>query len=158
MELFRREALDGQDRLHGDIVFVPQISWPLLAAFFAAALALAALFLITADYRPATPVAGRLAARDGAIVAAFQVPAAATTAIAAGDRLRVSGPGMPRTLDARVVSLLPSRDGTTTIEAELREADAPGLRAGMTVRSALPARPRPLAVWLLGRLFGSKQA
>ena len=148
MELFRREALDGQDRLHGEVVFVPQISWRLLALFFAASLLVAALFLFTADHRPATPVAGRLAVQDGALVASLEMPAADARAVLRGQTLRVSAPGVAGTAAARVGAVIPSGTGTVIIRAIVDGADAPTLRPGMAVRAFVAGRPRPLAAWL----------
>jgi hypothetical protein len=157
MELFRREALDGQDRLHGDIVFVPQISWRLLAAFFAASLAAAALFLRTADYRPATPVSGRLAdGGDGTLTALFEVPAQAAEAVAPGRPLLLSVPGSQPPIEALVAAVTPSGDGRATVRAVLPApaADAPFPPAGTTVRAPLPAHSRSLGAWLFGSLSG----
>jgi len=151
MELFRREALDGQDRLHGDIVFVPQISWRLLGAFFAAALAAAALYLFTAQYRPTAAVTGRLALHEGALVATFEVPAEAADGIVAGHSLRLAAAGVPGTLDARIASVVPSSGGKTAIHAVIDERAA-SLRPGTTVRAAFPGRSRSLAAWLLDDL------
>lgn len=152
MELFRREALDGQDRLHGDIVFVPQISWRMLCAFFLASLALASLYLFSARYRPATPVAGRLVGHAGALVASFEVPSGAAKAIASGETLRIAVPGAGRTLDARVTTVVPSQGGSTIVQASL--GSSTGLDAGMPVRTALPSRPRTLAATLLDNVTG----
>lgn len=154
MELFRREALDGQDRLHGDIVFVPQISWRMLGLFFAASLAVAALYLSTATFRPATAVAGQIGARNGAVVAAFHVPASAAEATLVGEQLRLTGPGIPRHLDARVIAVRPAGGDSAMVVASLSRA-APHLAAGTAVRTALPARQRSLAAWLGDALFGS---
>ncbi|HYJ29105.1 MAG TPA: hypothetical protein VEW25_02035 [Allosphingosinicella sp.] len=154
MELFRREALDGQDRLHGDIVFVPQISWRLLAAFFAAALAVAALFLVTAQYHPATSIAGRVAAHDGSLVASFEIPAAAARSLVPGQRLRLSAHGVSRPIDARVGTLSRSGADTAMVQATLDGGATLALRPGMTVRATFASRPRTLAAWLLDALFG----
>ena len=155
MELFRREALDGQDRLHGDIVFVPQISWRMLCAFFLAALALAALYLFSARYRPATPVAGRLDGRAGALVATFEVRPDAAQAMVPGETLRIAVPGAGRTVEARVTAVIPSPAGPTRVQARLD--GVAGLAPGMPVRTALPARSRTLAATLLDRLAGRRR-
>jgi hypothetical protein len=152
MELFRREALDGQDRLHGDIVFVPQVSWRLLGLFFAAAFAGAAFFLLTAQYRPASLVAGRLAAHEGSLVASFEMPAAAAEAIRAGDPLRLTVPGVAGTFGARVSAVAPAIGGSSTVRATLDDRAAPPLPPGAAVRAALPARSRSLAAWLYDAL------
>jgi hypothetical protein len=158
MELFRREALDGQDRLHGDVVFVPQVSWRLLAAFFAAALSVAAVYLVTAHHRPVVQATGRLAARDGALVAIFEVRGLAAEALAPGQELRLSAPGTSRRLEARIGALLPSGDGATIVHANLHGDGAETrLRPGMTIRAALPTRPRTLAAWIFDSLVGSRQ-
>jgi hypothetical protein len=157
MELFRREALDGQDRLHGDIVFVPQISWRLLGAFFAAALALAAFFLLTAQYRPVTSSAGRVAARDGSLVASFEIPTESARSLPHGQKLRLSAPGVPRPIDGRVSALIRSGGGTTIVQATLGGGAAQRLRPGMTVRASFASPPRTLAAWLYDALLGNRR-
>lgn len=67
MQLFRPEALRGQDRLHGDVSLVPPVSWQLLSAFLLAAVLLTALFLATAEYSKVTLVSGRLTGSKGVI-------------------------------------------------------------------------------------------
>lgn len=74
MQLFRPEAMRGQDRLHGDVVLVPPVSWQLLGGFLAAIVLLAALFLATATYSKTTAVTGRLTGDRGIVRA---VPARA---------------------------------------------------------------------------------
>jgi len=74
VQLFRPEAMRGQDRLHGDVVLVPPVSWQLLGGFLLAAILLAALFLATASYSKTTPVTGRLTGDRGIVRA---VPARA---------------------------------------------------------------------------------
>lgn len=157
MELFRREALDGQDRLHGDVVFVAQVSWKLLAAFLAAALAAAALYLLTAQYRPALPVTGRLAAENGSLVAVFEVPASAAATLAPQQALRLSAPGLSSTLEARVSAIVRSGEGATIVRAKVDadSVDAAPPGAGIIVRTAIPTRSRALAAWLYEGLGGS---
>jgi membrane fusion protein len=74
LQLFRPEAMRGQDRLHGDVVLVPPVSWQLLGGFLLAAVLAAAAFLATAHYSKTTTVAGRLTGDRGIIRA---VPARA---------------------------------------------------------------------------------
>ena len=156
MELFRREALDGQDRLHGDIVFVPQISWRLLGAFFAAALAAASIFLLTARYQPATSIAGRVAAHDGSLVVSLEVPAAAARTFAPGQPLRLSAAGVPRRIGARVGSIDRSGGDTAIVRVIVDGGAAPALRRGMVVRATFASRPRTLGAWLYDSLFGDQ--
>ena len=126
MDLFRREALDGQDRLHGEVVFIPQVSWRMLLAFFLAALAVAALFLVTARYRPVTSVAGRIAAHDGSLVASFEMPTAATRRSLL-DNAASLRPGLSRrSMHAWLPR--PLGRGTTIVHAALDGAATPPLR------------------------------
>ena len=76
MQLFRPEAMRGQDRLHGDVVLVPPVSWQLLGTFLLATILVAAAFLATARYSAVTTVTGRLAGDRGIVRA---VPARAGT-------------------------------------------------------------------------------
>jgi membrane fusion protein len=57
----------GQDRLHGDVVLVPPVSWQLLGGFLLAAILVAALFLATASYSKTTSVTGRLTGDRGIV-------------------------------------------------------------------------------------------
>lgn len=67
MQLFRPEALRGQDRLHGDVVLVPPVSWQLIGALLLAAVLVAAAFLASASYAKVTIVPGRLVADRGVV-------------------------------------------------------------------------------------------
>lgn len=67
MQLFRPEALRGQDRLHGDVVLVPPVSWQLLGAFLLAAVMAAAAFLASASYAKVTIVPGSLVGDRGIV-------------------------------------------------------------------------------------------
>jgi hypothetical protein len=64
VQLFRPEALRGQDRLHGDVVLVPTVSWRLLGLFLLTTLLVAALFLATARHARVIPVTGVLESRS----------------------------------------------------------------------------------------------
>lgn len=76
MQLFRPEALRGQDRLHGDVALVAPVSWQAMGLFLLGTLAAASLFLATARYARVTPVAGTLTGDRGII---RSVPARAGT-------------------------------------------------------------------------------
>jgi multidrug efflux pump subunit AcrA (membrane-fusion protein) len=67
LQLFRPEALRGQDRLHGDVVLVPPVSWQLIGAFLLAAVLAAAAFIASASYAKVTIAQGRLVT-DRAVV------------------------------------------------------------------------------------------
>lgn len=67
MQLFRPEALQGQDRLHGQVILVPPVSWQLLGGFLLAAIAIAAIFLATSQYTKITTVSGRLTGDKGIV-------------------------------------------------------------------------------------------
>jgi multidrug efflux pump subunit AcrA (membrane-fusion protein) len=70
VQLFRPEALRGQDRLHGDVVLVPPVSWQLLGAFLLVAVLAAAAFLASASYAKVTIVPGSLVGDRGIVRAA----------------------------------------------------------------------------------------
>lgn len=65
MRLFRPEALRGQDRLHGDVVLVPPVSWQLLSGFLLLTILIAVAFLATATFAKTTTVSGRLTGDRG---------------------------------------------------------------------------------------------
>lgn len=69
MQLFRPEALEGQDRLHGDPVVVAQVSWRLLGGFFAATLIAGAAFLAAARYPNSIEVSGRIVSDRPLVIA-----------------------------------------------------------------------------------------
>ena len=65
MQLFRREAMRGQDRLHGEVVLVPPVSWQILGIFLLAVVVLAAIFLASATYGKATILEGEITGSKG---------------------------------------------------------------------------------------------
>ena len=67
MQLFRAEAMRGQDRLHGEVVLVPPVSWRLLGGFLIVAVAVAAAYLATVRYTVATPVTGALTGDEASV-------------------------------------------------------------------------------------------
>jgi multidrug efflux pump subunit AcrA (membrane-fusion protein) len=105
VQLFRPEALRGQDRLHGDVVLVPTVSWRLLGLFLLATLMVAAGFLATARHARVIPVTGVIETRGGAaphgraqsnapsspqLQARFLVPAAAAAFVRSGQPIRIA--------------------------------------------------------------------
>ena len=117
MELFRREALRGQDRLHGDVVLVPPVSWQLLGGFLLATVLIAAAFLATASYSKTTQVTGRLTGDKG-IVRAVPARAGIVQAILVREGQQVAA-GTPL---ARIAIVTP--DGQASLEARRSEAIA----------------------------------
>ena len=65
MQLFRSEALQGQDRLHGEVVLAPPLRWQALTLFLLLTVVAAALYLSFAQYGKVTSVAGRLVGSRG---------------------------------------------------------------------------------------------
>jgi hypothetical protein len=87
VQLFRPEALRGQDRLHGDVVLVPPVSWKIMSLFLLAVLVGGAAFLATARYTPVVAAPGILTG-DGLLSAQLRVPAAAARSIERGHQVR----------------------------------------------------------------------
>lgn len=67
MQLFRSEAIRGHDRLHGEVVLAPPVSWQILGGFLLLSVLLAAAFLASAQYSKVTSVGGRLTGDKGVI-------------------------------------------------------------------------------------------
>ena len=65
MQLFRREAMRGQDRLHGEVVLVPPLSWQILGIFLLAVVVAAGVFLASASYGKATILEGEITGDKG---------------------------------------------------------------------------------------------
>ncbi len=66
-QLFRREALRAQDRLHGELSLAPPVSWQLLGFFLAGTVAIAGLFLMLGSYAKVTVVSGTLTGDRGVV-------------------------------------------------------------------------------------------
>lgn len=67
MQLFRAEALRGQDRLHGEVVLAPPLTWQLLGLFLLLAVVVSGLFLMLAQYGKVTSVPGQVTGDQGII-------------------------------------------------------------------------------------------
>jgi len=67
VQLFRPEAMRGQDRLHGEVVLVPPVSWQILGGFLLLSVIAAGLFLSLAEYSKVTAVEGRLTGSRGVL-------------------------------------------------------------------------------------------
>lgn len=144
MTLFRPEAMRGQDRLHGDVVLVPPVSWQLLGGFLLAAILIAGLFLATASYSKTTSVTGRLTGDRGIVRA---IPARAGIVeevlvregqiVAAGApllRIRIATPQGDASLEARRSASIAERG------AILRRREPDMLRSTRAAAQALRAR------------------
>jgi membrane fusion protein len=109
VQLFRAEAMRGQDRLHGEVVLVPPVSWQLLSGFLLAALLIAAAFLATASYGKVTVVEGRLTG-DRGIVRAVSPRQGVVEAVLVREGQRIEA-GMPLVRIA-----LSTSDGLSSLE------------------------------------------
>lgn len=109
MQLFRSEAMRGQDRLHGEVILVPPVSWQLLSGFLLAAVLIAAVFLASATYGKVTTVQGRLTG-DRGIVRALPARAGIVEAVLVREGQRVAA-GTPL---ARIS--VATGDGLSTLE------------------------------------------
>lgn len=160
MQLFRPEALRGQDRLHGDVVLVPPVSWQLLGAFLLLAVLAAAAFLASASYAKVTVVPGRLVADRGRLQARLAVPPAAIGFIEPGQDVRIAVDAFPFTthgtiegrIDSVATAAVPLAGGAEAFlaQATLRQDSirafgrARPLRPGMTVNARVTTRSRSL--------------
>ena len=163
MQLFRPEALRGQDRLHGEVMLVRPVSWTLLGVFFAIAAIAAAAFLLTAEHRISTPVAGTLVREGARLKAVFEVPSAAAGAVAPGQTVRLIAVDYPHesygSVEARVeqvsaaaISGAPSLVHATLVDDSLRASGRlQPLAPGLAVIARIETGSRSLASWLLGR-------
>jgi membrane fusion protein len=169
VQLFRPEALRGQDRLHGDVVLVPPVSWQLLGYLLFAALVVGAAFLVTASHTSTAPATGRLVGDAGqGLAAELEIPADAAAYVADGQTVRLAVAAYPEAgwaaLTGRIedVSAEPpaGRGGGDALIAHVRLdqstlrslAGRRTLRAGMTVRARIATRSRTLGEWLLAPL------
>ncbi len=135
MQLFRPEALRGQDRLHGDVVLVPPVSWQVMGLFLLGSLIVAGLFLATARYARVTPVSGTLSG-DRGVVRAVPVRPGIVAEILVREGQEVSA-GTPL---ARIVVATP--DGQESLEARRAEAIA---RRDAILRASEPEAARATA-------------
>jgi membrane fusion protein len=184
VQLFRPEALRGQDRLHGDVVLVPPVSWQLLGAFQLAAVIAAAAFLASASYAKVTIVPGRLVTaaeartvtaielRGGRLQARLAVPPAAAGFIEPGQTVRIAVDAFPfathGTIEGRIdsvssaaVPLAGSADEVFVAMATLRQDSirafgrARPLRPGMTVSARITTRSRSLVELLFEPFYAA---
>ena len=143
MQLFRPEAMRGQDRLHGDVVLVPPVSWQLLGGFLLLSIIAAAAFLATARYSKVTTVSGRLTGDRGVVRA---VPARAGLVeqvfvregqqVEAGTplvRIAIATPGSAASLEERRAASIAQREALLRARgpdvARVSAAAAAALRA-----------------------------
>jgi multidrug efflux pump subunit AcrA (membrane-fusion protein) len=174
VQLFRPEALRGQDRLHGDVVLVPSVSWLVIGSFLLATLLVSAAFLATARYARTIPVTGILADRGDAspsdrseestgapatsLVARLQAPPSGARYVQPGQQIRIEIDAYPQQSNGTVTATVDHISADTslvqaTLDDEAVEAfgrDRP-LRAGMPIRTRIATRSRSLAEWLFDR-------
>jgi hypothetical protein len=165
VQLFRPEALRGQDRLHGDVVLVPPVSWQLLGYLLLAALVAACAFLATARYTSTSVASGRLVGGAATAAAELEIPPDAAAYIADGQSVRLAMPAYPqagwRALTGRIESVSNGpRHDALIVRVRLdgpslqRFAARHALRPGMTVRARIATRSRTFGEWLLAPLRG----
>ncbi|HYG29042.1 MAG TPA: HlyD family efflux transporter periplasmic adaptor subunit [Allosphingosinicella sp.] len=170
MQLFRPEALRGQDRLHGDVVLVPPVSWQLIGAFLLAAVLAAAAFIASASYAKVTIAHGRLVTdravvgvgslwagtiseilvREGDEVAAGQPLARIAVAGDAGNLVTASEAGTVTAIEAapgdavpleRPIFFIVQGGGGLRARLAVPPAAAGFIEPGQTVRIAVDAFP-----------------
>ncbi len=136
-QLFRREAVRAQDRLHGELSLAPPVSWQLLGLFLAATMVVAGAFLALGQYAKATVVTGTLTGTRGV------VPAVATRSGTLADLLVSEGQHVRRGQPLARVSVTATADGATLQderlaaigeEARAVESRAPALAAAAAAR------------------------
>lgn len=172
MQLFRPEALRGQDRLHGDVVLVPPVSWQLLGAFLLVVVLAAAAFLASASYAKVTIVPGRLVADAGRLQARLAVPPGAVGFIEPGQNVRIAVDAFPfathGTVEGRIDSVATAAVPVAGSAGEVFLAQATlhqdsirafgrarPLRAGMTVRARITTRSRSLVELLFEPFYAA---
>jgi hypothetical protein len=172
VQLFRPEALRGQDRLHGDVVLVPPVSWKVMTLFLLAVLIGAATFLATARYTPVVTARGILTG-GAPLSAQLQVPAGTAPTVERGQPVQFTVEGLPLHARGRVAGRIEfvsagsapgeRTDGSGRADTVLVVAtiDNPALgrgrtlRAGMIVEARIATRSRSLAQRLFGPLFAA---
>jgi hypothetical protein len=173
VQLFRPEALRGQDRLHGDVVLVPPVSWKVMTLFLLAVLIGAATFLATARYTPVVTARGILTG-DAPLSAQLQVPAGTAPTVERGQPVQFTVEGLPLHARGRVAGRIEfvsagsapvertdgsGRADTVLVVATIDNPAALGrerpLRAGMIVEARIATRSRSLAQRLFGPLFAA---
>ncbi|MFN3946146.1 MAG: HlyD family secretion protein [Allosphingosinicella sp.] len=132
MQLFRTEAMRGQDRLHGEVVLVPPVSWQLLSGFLFAAVLIAAAFLASARYGKVTVADGVLTG-DRGIVRAVAVRPGIVEQVLVAEGQRVEA-GTPL---ARIS--IASGDGAETLQDRRAAAIA---RREEALRGSMPELAR----------------
>lgn len=67
MQLFRGEAMRGQDRLHGEVVLVAPLSWQILGIFLLVVVLATGIFLASASYGKVTILRGEVTGNRGVV-------------------------------------------------------------------------------------------
>ena len=148
MHLFRPEAIQGRDSLHGETLIVRPVSWRALAAFLAAALAAAILYLSQAQHRPQVAARGVVVAGAAGLEATLE--AAEPIAAAPGERigLMVEVPGRPAVpVEGRILESRAASDGRSTV-VRLSLASSPVVEMRTPVVAMLRGRPASLWRWI----------
>ena len=144
MQLFRPEALRGQDRLHGDVVLVPPVSWQLLGGFLLATVLVAALFAATARYSKVIAVSGRLAGDRGSVqVVAPSAGIVSQLLVREGQQVAAGAP-LARistvTADENVTLLVNAAEAGTVARIHVRPGDT--VASGRPILSIVPRGTR----------------
>lgn len=147
VQLFRAEALRGQDRLHGEVVLVPPVSWQIVGLFLLLTIVVAGLFLATAEYSKVATVQGRIAAGDG-LARALAPRAGRVEAVLVSEGQRVEA-GTPLLRLAVSASDEAGSLGERRAAAVARQAEMLGRRAP-AMAETLAARMRGLAAQIEG--------
>ena len=154
MQLFRTQALEHQNRLHGEVFLVPPLRWQAIGWLLFIAVAAGILVLAVGTYSRTVEARGVLvqspptSVSKDAWTAILEVPASQTASIKAGQPVSLSLDGYPLrdfgALEGRVVDISP--EATVELQFPVKVALAPPtpqqLRNGLMLRSNWPVDGR----------------
>lgn len=142
MPLFRAEALDAQDRLHGEISLSPPVSWQIIGYFLLATVAASVAFLSAAHYAQTTVVSGTISSTLGlSRISPLQSGYVEQILVRDGQHVRKGEPVAIVSLSSTAAS--PEARRAAAVDAQRRAitAQAPGMAAASRSQiAALEAR------------------
>ena len=160
MQLFRTQALDYQNRLHGEVFLVPPMRWQVIGWLLFLAVAAGIIVLTFGTYSRTVDARGVLApiaanpadasskSLDISAGTAFlNVPASQIASIKAGQKVSISLDGFPArdfgALDGRVVSVASEPAANLNFQVKIALAPSPQQRQnGLMLRSNWPVNGR----------------
>ena len=154
MQLFRTQALEHQNRLHGEVFLVPPLRWQAIGWLLFIAVATGILILAVGTYSRTVEVRGVLVpsalspASKDAWTAILAVPASQIASIKAGQSVSLSLDGYPLrdfgALEGKVAAVAP--DATAELKFPVKITVAPPTpqqrKSGLMLRSNWPVEGR----------------